>query len=316
MNTKTALFLIIGMMACARGEVSDTPKNECVSSADCEAPNACRHQDCVNGQCIDVWKDQDQDGYADMMCGASAKDCDDTDANINPKATETCDCLDNDCNKIVDDACNYQMRVLDKSTGVFGCFAAKSFRQIDMPSNAPSWGSKPQHNTVFINALTEGWGSATVWYYGRNNKRYLFPSKSVFESWFGGGSDKCCVVRTVSNEVFNTIPAAFTTDPNGNILGGKVCYRPDAKIWKIDFGVIYPESDYLYVVVRNCTLRRLASEAVAEELFGPGWRNLLDVMPYVEYREYGQLPIIESRADFDPLFEQSRSMTIDNNQDL
>lgn len=314
MKIKMAWCLIIGSLACARGEASNTPKNECFSSADCVAGDTCHYQDCVNGQCVDIWKDDDHDGAIDLMCGAIGKDCNDTDPSIGPQMPEVCDCLDNNCDKSIDDGCNYQMQVLDKSTGAFGCFASKSFRQVEMPSSDPSHEAKPRHNTVFINALNEGWGSATVWYYGRDGKRYIFPGENIFESWFGAGADKCCLVRTVSNEMFNSIPTAFVTDDQGDIHGGKVCFRPDAKIWQVDPPEPY---DYaLFVVAHNCVVRQLASETVAEEIFGPDWENLLDSMPYALFKTYSHGAIIESRMDFDLFLEQSRSMTIDNNQDL
>ena len=45
--------------------------------------------------------DQDLDGAPDVSGGGT--DCDDTNAAINPDASEVCDDVDNDCNDLVDD---------------------------------------------------------------------------------------------------------------------------------------------------------------------------------------------------------------------
>ena len=46
-------------------------------------------------------QDADQDGMAAVEYGGT--DCDDTDAQVNPLATEVCDGVDNDCNGLIDD---------------------------------------------------------------------------------------------------------------------------------------------------------------------------------------------------------------------
>ena len=47
--------------------------------------------------------DQDKDGYGVGSSCVGARDCNDTNANIHPGATEVCDKLDNDCNGKIDD---------------------------------------------------------------------------------------------------------------------------------------------------------------------------------------------------------------------
>jgi hypothetical protein len=57
------------------------------------------------GDACDTCTDADGDGYGDNSFAAStcASDCDDSDATINPAATEYCDSVDNDCDGTVDE---------------------------------------------------------------------------------------------------------------------------------------------------------------------------------------------------------------------
>lgn len=47
--------------------------------------------------------DQDKDGFTFGSQCVGARDCNDTNAKMNPAATEVCDKLDNDCNGVIDD---------------------------------------------------------------------------------------------------------------------------------------------------------------------------------------------------------------------
>lgn len=79
---------------------------ECCSTGDCYD---CKAGWSWNGStCVSVCADNDSDGYgnpASITCAKPQLDCDDSNANINPGETETCDSKDNDCDSAVDEGC-------------------------------------------------------------------------------------------------------------------------------------------------------------------------------------------------------------------
>lgn len=322
MKDKPALLMLIFILialGCASGKPTDPdlpPQPACVTSSDCQV-TSCNNQQCVDGVCVNQWRDDDQDGFADMMCGTGPEfsDCNDHSAGIKPGALDSCDCEDNDCDGTKDNLCNFQTKLLYPGMdavlgkgGVFGCYSDMSFRKISHPSNKTCQSTTtPSPNTVFMNEVDEGVLSA-IWYYGCDGKKYLFSFLGSFESWFGKGAGRCCMVRTVTDEVFQSIP-------RGGMAGGKVCYRPGNRILQVTLtdGTLW---DILIAVSRGCVLRELASEAVAEDIFGPDWKNLIEVIPWAHYYNYYAGPLIKSKTDYDPMKEQESALTIDQNQNL
>ncbi len=90
---------------------------QCTGGSDCDdtdpfvypgAPESCDNSiddDCdgqVNEGCPDC--DVDDDGWISGDCGGN--DCDDSRANVHPRATELCDGFDNDCDGTIDEGCN------------------------------------------------------------------------------------------------------------------------------------------------------------------------------------------------------------------
>ena len=93
-------------------EVCDGLDNDCNGDTDEDSAS----------DALTFYADSDSDGYGDpsstqVACQASsgfvedAQDCDDTDAAVNPDATEVCDTQDNDCDGLTDDA-----RAVDAAT--------------------------------------------------------------------------------------------------------------------------------------------------------------------------------------------------------
>ncbi|MFW5921179.1 MAG: putative metal-binding motif-containing protein, partial [Polyangiales bacterium] len=77
---------------------------------ECDDGDDCTDDSCAGtapGMCTHTTADADGDGFGDADCpetgGVPATDCDDTDEDVHPDATETCNGRDDDCDGMVDE---------------------------------------------------------------------------------------------------------------------------------------------------------------------------------------------------------------------
>jgi hypothetical protein len=106
--------------------------------------------------------------------------------------------------------------------------------------------------------LIKGSGS-TVYYFGPDGRRYVFPNDKTYFTWFSDFSK----VKQVPDGVLGTIPLARQN----------ITYRPGKKMVKIT------TDPRTYVVDQGGVLRHIGSEQLAETLYGLNWKNQIDDVP-------------------------------------
>lgn len=97
-------------------------------------------------------------------------------------------------------------------------------------------------------------GLSSVYYLGNDGKRYVFPSESVYFSWYNDFSG----VITIPASELQSYP-----------LGANVTMRPGTKLVKIT------TDPSVYAVTPNGVLRKIQSEADAIALYGPNWNKMV-----------------------------------------
>ena len=87
-----------GEEICVDGFCEDGPPVRCAAGDDCHM----FYCDEERGACVEVLiaQDLDGDGHFGRPCG---DDCDDSDPNVHPGAPEVCNCIDDNCNGLVDE---------------------------------------------------------------------------------------------------------------------------------------------------------------------------------------------------------------------
>jgi plastocyanin len=119
----------------------------------------------------------------------------------------------------------------------------------------------------------------TVYFFATNGKRFVFPNSKTYFTWYTDFS----TVKQIPDNILSTIP-----------LGGNVTYRPGRKMVKID------TDPRTYAVDRGGILRHVASEQMAETLYGIAWKNQIDDIPDGFFINYKIGTPIEVANDYQP----------------
>jgi photosystem II stability/assembly factor-like uncharacterized protein len=116
-----------------------------------------------------------------------------------------------------------------------------------------------------------------VYYY--DGKRHAFPNEKVFFTWYDDFDD----VVIVTDDYMASIT-----------LGRNVTYRPGSRMVK------FVTVNTVYGVGTDGELRAIASEDVAESIWGSAWNTLIDDISDAFFGNYRFGEDIDSTSDFDP----------------
>lgn len=136
---------------------------------------------------------------------------------------------------------------------------------------------------------------STVYYYGRDGKRYVFPDSGTYFSWYPD---------------FSTVKTITLSTTSQITLGGVVTYRPGARLVKV------ATDPKVYAVEKGGTLRWVTSEAIAISIYGADWplkvSDLSDA--FVASYKYGS--DITSPGDYDAALQLGSVLTINDDKSL
>lgn len=129
-----------------------------------------------------------------------------------------------------------------------------------------------------------------VYYYGLDGKKHLFPSESVYKSWYGSFSNVVTITKGTM--------AGMSTGEN-------VTYRPGTSLVK------FSSSTTVYAVDVNETLRPIMNEAAAKAIYGTRWNSYVVTIPASQRNDYKIGSKIYSSADYSKSRAYNAVKTID-----
>ncbi len=106
---------------------------------------------------------------------------------------------------------------------------------------------------------------ATVYYCGIDGVRYPFPNAKTYFTWYPDFSG----VQRVTNAFISSVP-----------VGSYVTYKPGVKMVKLNTD---PKT---YGVAEGATLRHMATETVARDVYGIDWNQKIDDVPAPFWSDY------------------------------
>lgn len=108
-------------------------------------------------------------------------------------------------------------------------------------------------------------GLSSVYYYGSDGKRYVFPNEKTYMTWYSDFSG----VVTISDSELGSIA-----------IGGNVVYRPGTRLVKIT------TDPSVYAVTPGGNLHHIPDEATASKLYGSNWSQMIDDVPDAFFTNY------------------------------
>jgi plastocyanin len=143
--------------------------------------------------------------------------------------------------------------------------------------------------------LIRGQSYSAVYYYGEDGFRYVFPNFNTYSTWYSDFDD----VKWLTDSDLSTIQ-----------IGGNVTYKPGVRMIKI---LSIPK---VYAISSGGTLRHVATEAIATELYGANWNKMIDDMPDGFFSNYTTGSAIDIAGSFDVDAEEADAFSINSDKGL
>ena len=131
-----------------------------------------------------------------------------------------------------------------------------------------------------------------VYYHSTDGLRHAFPNEKVFFTWYSGFDN----VIIVSSAEMAAIP-----------LSKNVTYRPGVRMVK------FISVNTVYTVSQGGVLRPIASEAIAEALYGEKWNQHIDDISDAFFGNYTFSSAVNSTSDYSPSEALTSTLLIDDN---
>ncbi|MFA4873577.1 MAG: invasin domain 3-containing protein, partial [Patescibacteria group bacterium] len=136
------------------------------------------------------------------------------------------------------------------------------FTAVGAPTT-PGTGETP--TSISVGDLIKSPLSTSVYYYGSDNKRHVFPNEKTYKSWYVD---------------FSGIKSVTASQLQGIALGANVKVRPGTVLVKID------TDPKVYAVEPSGLLRWVPTEARALTLYGSAWASRIIDVPLIFWVDY------------------------------
>jgi len=143
--------------------------------------------------------------------------------------------------------------------------------------------------------LIRGELNSSVYYYGEDGFRYVFPNEKTYFTWYTNFED----VHMISDEDLSHIQ-----------IGGNVTYKPGVKMVK------FSSIPTVYAVGARGTLSAIQTEEIAEELYGTTWNQQIDDLSESLFNSYVIGDQIDLASEFDADAEQAQAYSISSDKQL
>lgn len=143
--------------------------------------------------------------------------------------------------------------------------------------------------------LIRGQTYSSVYYYGADGMRYVFPNDKTYFTWYSNFSS----VKWITDKDLATVQ-----------IGGNVTYKPGVKMVKIN------SDPKVYAVASGGTLRAIASEQIAKDLYGANWNKQIDDVPDGFFSNYKIGSKIEFTTQYSIAAEKADASDINTDKNL